>query len=164
MEPKPRKRIVSKGAYAAAMGQKAALGAGTLILFLLTTLLFLIALIAFFAGVSAWAGDWPVWDGPFGVATVTPVLKMKCWAVSLVCIAAGAGIKWATEAGLKKTAQSIDVLLLTRANTAALPAPDSLVRASSEPVQAQEAVLLRAAAQGQETPAEELVRASVGQE
>lgn len=53
---------------------------------------------------------------------------------------------------------------LTRHNTADLPAPDSLVRASSKPVQAQEAVLLRAAAQEVETPAEELVRASVGQE
>ena len=53
---------------------------------------------------------------------------------------------------------------LTRANTADLPAPDSLVRASSEPLQAQESVLLRAATEKGETPPEQLVRASVGQE
>lgn len=85
--------------------------------------------------------------------------KLKCWAVSLVCIAAGAGIKWATEAGLKKTAQSIDVLPLTRANTADIPAPKSLVRASSEPMQIQEAVLLRAAEAEQEKHEEQLLRA-----
>lgn len=44
-----------------------------------------------------------------------------------------------------------------------LPALDSLVRASSEPMQAQEAVLLRAA-EGQETTQEQLVHAVNGQE
>ena len=53
---------------------------------------------------------------------------------------------------------------LTRANTADLPAPDSLVRASSEPMQAQEDVLLRAAATGNDTPPEEMLRASKGHE
>ncbi len=52
---------------------------------------------------------------------------------------------------------------LTRFNTADLPAPDSLVRASSEPMQAQQAVLLRAAAEGQDRHEEELVRAVEGQ-
>ena len=45
-----------------------------------------------------------------------------------------------------------------------LPAPDSLVRASAEPLQAQEAVLPRAAAEGMETQKGKLVRASTGQE
>lgn len=52
-----------------------------------------------------------------------------------------------------------DVVPLTRANAADLPAPDSLVRASAEPMQAQEAVLLRAAAHVIDTPPEQLVRA-----
>ncbi len=52
----------------------------------------------------------------------------------------------------------------TNTNNADLPAHQTLVRASSEPLQAQEAVLLRAAAEGIETPPEELMRASVGQE
>lgn len=47
---------------------------------------------------------------------------------------------------------------LTRANTAALPARQTLVRASDEPEQAQKAVLLRAATQEQETLPEQLVR------
>ena len=49
---------------------------------------------------------------------------------------------------------------LTHANATHLPAPDTLVRASVEPTQEQHAVLLRAAAAGQQTPPEQLVRAS----
>ena len=52
----------------------------------------------------------------------------------------------------------------TDTNNADLPARQTLVRASSEPMQVQQAVLLRAATEGQETPAEQLVRASVGQD
>ena len=68
--------------------------------------------------------------------------------------------------GSRKTWETVHSLHpLTRANTADLPAPGSLVRASSEPVQAQGTVLLRAAIEGNQTPAVELVRASVrGQE
>lgn len=47
---------------------------------------------------------------------------------------------------------------LTRVNIADLPALESLVRPSSEPLQAQEAVLLRAATKGEETHLEQLVR------
>ncbi len=47
----------------------------------------------------------------------------------------------------------------TRANTADLPAPESLVRASEEPMQVQEAVLLRATMEGQERHEEQLLRA-----
>ena len=43
-------------------------------------------------------------------------------------------------------------------NNAALPVQQTLVRASSEPTQEQQAVLLRAVAEGQETPPEQLVR------
>jgi hypothetical protein len=49
---------------------------------------------------------------------------------------------------------------LTRANTADILAPDSLVRASAEPVQQQQAVLLRAATEGVERHKEQLVRAA----
>ena len=51
---------------------------------------------------------------------------------------------------------------LTRANIGHLPAPDSLVRASAEPVQEQQSVLLRAATEGMERHEEQLVRASTG--
>ena len=49
----------------------------------------------------------------------------------------------------------------TNTNNADLPAHQTLVRASSEPLQTQEAVLLRAATEGMETPPEEMLRASV---
>lgn len=71
--------------------------------------------------------------------------------------------KWGEES-LKHFAEPQNMLPFTRANTAALPAPDSLVRASEQPQQAQESVLLRAVAQGVETPSEQLVRASAGME
>lgn len=51
----------------------------------------------------------------------------------------------------------------TNTDNAALPLRQTLVRASSEPMQAQQSVLLRAA-RGQETPVEQLVRPVVGTE
>jgi hypothetical protein len=47
--------------------------------------------------------------------------------------------------------------------TAYLPAEEVLVRGSQEPIQEQSAVLLRAAGEGDEVPAEELLRASTGE-
>ena len=80
--------------------------------------------------------------------------------LSLLC-----GLAYHTgRKGIENLCAVYDMKPLTRANTADLPAPDTLVRASSEPMQAQQAVLLRAAAEGQETPQEEMLRASVGQE
>lgn len=49
---------------------------------------------------------------------------------------------------------------LTRANTRDLSAPESLVRASQEPVQAQKSILLRAAMETTEKQEAELLRAS----
>lgn len=49
-------------------------------------------------------------------------------------------------------------------NNAALPLRRTLVRASSEPMQAQKAVLLRAAEEGQEKHEEQLVRAFLGEQ
>jgi hypothetical protein len=63
-----------------------------------------------------------------------------------------------SNAVLDRVDQMNNVIPLTRANTADLPASESLVRASAEPIQQQEAVLLRAATQGVETPSEQLLR------
>lgn len=60
---------------------------------------------------------------------------------------------------MKKSKENI-VVPLTRANTAGLPAPDSLVRASQEPLQAQQKILLRPALETTERQEEELLRAS----
>ena len=77
----------------------------------------------------------------------------------LLCCAIG--LWW----GKRRTWKAVEAIQpIDAANTADLPAPDSLVRASSEPLQAQEGVLLRAAAHEQETPPEQLVRAAGGTE
>lgn len=64
-----------------------------------------------------------------------------------------------------KRARKINVgIPLSNANTAHLPAADTLVRASAEPMQAQQNVLLRVALEGQKRHEEQLVRASSRQE
>ena len=65
----------------------------------------------------------------------------------------------------RRRAQKIPVSApITRANTAHLPAIDTLVRASTEPTQTQKAVLLRPALEKAERHEEQLLRASQGQE
>ena len=82
-------------------------------------------------------------------------------AVSLI----GAVIFWRWGRDTYSQAKQVpSVLPLTRANTADLPALDSLVRASSEPIQEQQSVLLRAATETQERHEEQLVRAVGGPE
>jgi len=69
------------------------------------------------------------------------------------CVFGGVGLrakKWATNLDSKIPVQ----------NAAGLPASESLLRSSAEPVLEQRAVLLRAAGQGPETPAEHLLRAA----
>ncbi len=59
---------------------------------------------------------------------------------------------------LKKSWALGNVVPVTRANTGDLPAIESLVRASQEPTQEQQSILLRAAADTNQTPAEQLLR------
>jgi len=61
---------------------------------------------------------------------------------------------------LIKKAQALNdnVVPITRANTADLPADESLVRASQEPVQEDQSILLRSAADTNQTPADQLLR------
>ncbi len=58
-----------------------------------------------------------------------------------------------------KRAKSLGkVIPLTRANTADLPATESLVRASQEPTKEDQSILLRPAVEIQHTPADQLLR------
>jgi len=58
--------------------------------------------------------------------------------------------------------RKIDIgIPLTRANTADLSAHDSLVRASQEPVQEQQSILLRPTMEADTSPPEQLLRASL---
>ena len=136
MEPKTGKRIVSKGEYVKLQGKRlwlylCSLLTGISIVLLCCNICFL----HYFS--SGWCAFLIL-----GIACMVWCGKIKT------------AQQWYQEA------QKVPAVTpLTRANTTNLTAPDSLVRASSEPMQAQEAVLLRAAAQGAETPPEQLVRA-----
>ena len=63
-----------------------------------------------------------------------------------------------------KKSANIKLVPLTHANTADLPATESLIRASQEPVQAQETALLRAVYDSNKGHEAQLLRAMVGAE
>lgn len=144
MEPKTSRKIVSKGAYAKQLAVRS-----------------ILLLLGVTEGILVWrtvTNLLRLWlTRPEGIAnSIGPI--MLC-VVILLFTTFGLGMLM-----IVKTVGKINLgVPLTRANTADLPAPDSLVRASTEPEQAQQAVLLRAAAKEQERQAEELVRAVAGQ-
>ena len=139
-----RKKIVSKGAYATQVGNKAGTSVFGLILLFFCLVGAVTTLVAL--------------DGAVGPLTIFTLVGAGL---------AGGGTLYLGYLGGRTIKEAVRIntgIPLTRANAADLPAPESLVRASSEPLQAQEAVLLRAAAEGMETPPEQLVRAVNGQE
>ena len=145
MEPMTGKRIVSKGEYVRQIVLK------TILLFLGAT-----ASIIIFVCLKNLLRLWLT--RPEDIPISIGVVVVGAVAILLM----GYGVTMLTVIkGVRRI--NVDVPL-TRANTANLPAPDSLVRAGSEPMQAQEAVLLRAVAEGQETLPEQLVRAVNGHE
>ena len=146
MEPKTEKRIVSKEAYWRTIRVK-------YLLVICTTLLML------FTVVYCPLSLWHLLPSNPNSPLLIPMLALLVLMVPLCCCM----VYW-TIKGIKEIIRIDPGVPLTRANTANLPAPDSLVRASEQPLQAQEGVLLRGAAEGMETPPEQLVRASVGME
>ena len=153
MEPKMRRRIVSKGAYATIRRQEAfKFSIGLCFIVIAGMALFVGLIIGVRFGIEA----------QYGVSIKAQgVMAAACSVTALFCgIGAFLCFK-ALQGSLYEVGQIEVKSLFIRVNTADLPAHDSLVRASSEPLQTQETVLLRAAAQGMETPPEQLVRASV---
>jgi len=66
---------------------------------------------------------------------------------------------WIVAGNVVKKVKALgNVVPVTRANTADLPADESLVRASQEPAQEDQSILLRAAADATQTPVEQLLR------
>ena len=150
--PQTGKRIVSKGEYVVIHGVK------------LSIRLFAICMVAlqpFFYLALVWLSIALICR-----AFIASTWKEILWTITLfgpVILICSLGLYYVE--GLWKAildyADRVDAgVPLTRANTAALPAHESLVRAGAEPVQEQQAVLLRAAAQTQERHKEQLVRAS----
>jgi hypothetical protein len=79
---------------------------------------------------------------------------------SLIVLGMATALYYAGRVHLKLARAIEPVTPLTRANIGDLPAPQTLVRASQEPMQEHQAELLRAAQYGKETHAEELLRAT----
>lgn len=136
MEPKTGKRIVSKGEYVRFQVKRTALW-----------------ICGFSLGLSTLLGG--VLTLGCGIAAVACLWYFRWEGIgkSFICLA-GMGVAGALTQNAGNYGSHIlgiadtmnEVLPLTRANTADLPAPDTLVRASAEPVQEPQTVLLRAAA------------------
>ena len=149
--PPTGKRIVSKGEYVKVQGLRVGL-----VCFGVTTVLLCLASVAFLLT-------------ELGRNDHTPPGKrfenQVSWQTMLLVLAiVGAFIYFMnrmTELIGSKVTRIEPGVPLTRANTADLPANDTLVRAGAEPTQQQQAVLLRAATQTQERHEEQLVRAAM---
>ena len=82
----------------------------------------------------------------------------------LILLTWGAGYIFGISQRALRAARDIDTgIPLTHHNTEQLPAEEILVRATTEPLQALESVLLRPAVEGDETPKEQLLRGGVPQ-
>jgi hypothetical protein len=144
MSEKPRKRLVS---WQQCLGIKGVKGAGYSfsIVCILGGLLFLFFGLMFAAsGLSERHIEGPLeWILPGGFMS----------GLGIATIRGGKML-------FKYTKEIPPVQLITHHNTGQLPEVETLVRASDLPTSHQQANLLRAAPQGSETPAEELLRAA----
>lgn len=157
-KPKPGRRIVSRGEYAVRVGKRIGTGFWGCGLLLMAVFFGLFSAGMACASVQAIIDIYFHHSNGLALDRLTPL-------VTCVFFLMITKFLWKRgNANVELSTQKMYVIPLTRVNTADLPAPEILVRASSEPPQAQESMLLRAAAEGQETPPEQLVRAFVGQE
>jgi len=152
MEPKKKpKRIVSRAEYVKIQSIRLGLNVSSLCLLLLAISAALFAL-ACMAGL------------------VLSLPYLFTWAyitlLGLAVVIIGTGVLFTLVLikSVNKTKSLEDVVLATRANTADLPAVDSLVRASVKPEQAEADVLLRPTTEVQQTPPEQLLRSTTGEE
>ena len=151
MEAQISRRIVSKREYAAVQAKRGGLTAAALILGI-------IYVVYVYAAVKycIWLGLSLALGG-----TVTGIVPGYFVALVLMPLAFSC-IRW-----MQRSIRAIEfiqrVIPVTRANSRNLPLPDSLVRASTEPVQEQGSILLRAAASRDEKHMDQLLQASMGQ-
>ena len=151
MKQEPGKRIVSKGEYVAAKTYAFTLSGATILCGLAIALLLLALPICW--GIDTHESD--ILVSLFLCASFTCVFCLPILLLIGIWLLRGSRKSWKTV----RTMQPINY-----ANTAELPAADSLVRASQEPLQAQQTVLLRAARETTEGQEDELLRASGGLE
>ena len=145
----PAKRIVSKSEYAALVSKREAKRWGSVGLAVAVAVCILSTLGLVLAGLLADGMGW----------------RALCFVAAVPVLSAAWIIKNLAEKSMLEASVALNVVPLTRANIGDLTVFESLVRASQEPVQAQQAELLRPAAQGGgESPAEELLRAATTRE
>jgi hypothetical protein len=148
-----RKRILSKGQYVFHLGKKVTLAPFGCLLCLLGGLGLLIALCMAITVVSGWLSLLFSQNSiDLGILVTGFVVMGLTGSLSLASL-------WTGLKAIEAVTEMEPVAPLTRHTAEQLPEPESLVRASSEPAIEQSDVLLRAAHPGQETPAEELLRA-----
>ncbi len=140
----PARRVVSKAEYAARLGRREVQRWGSLAIAVVVGICAAIGIL-FTLGMFTGPGS------PLGIVT-------GLWA--LVAFLAAWKLKVFAEKTMREAQSKLDVVPMTRANIGDLPASHTLVRASQEPPQSQQAELLRATEYSAETPAEELLRAS----
>ena len=145
---KPPRRIVSKKAYVRNLYRKASAastGMGLLAISLLALVMAIFLLVAMVSSI---------------VAHIVPLwLSLLLLACTGLLGGGGIFILHLGRRAIREAKQMQAGVPLTRANIGDLPVPESLVRASSEPVQSLQAVLLRAATGTDTTSSEHLVRA-----
>ena len=146
------KRIVSKGQYMALVGKREALRWSSIVMAAATAGLLMCA--AFFVRMAVMV---PVAQG-WSTSPVADGWMVWHIAGGVLCIGGAWRVKKTAEHAMQRALKPLEVVPLTRTNLADVPSPESLVRASAEPVQRQEAVLLRAAAQSEVKQAEQLLR------
>jgi hypothetical protein len=141
-EPKPpNKRVVSKPKYVAYLAQKVTLTTVSSTILVCGMMLILCAFLRMGRTLDSTRIGWN-----------TNVFNMLCCAL-------GGWLLLRYGMALDNRTDEIEpVLPSTRENVKQLPAEETLVRASTEPTQQQEKVLLRAATAGAETPPEQLLR------
>ena len=144
-EPKVGRRIVSRGEYMKVQVQRTGVALESGFLLLTCFVCGFLAFVSCISGVMNWASLSSQADGVIPYDPATKILILVCVVFALVLGAACHRAHRMYENGLERLSSMNTVVPLTRANTAALAANDSLVRASKEPAQAQEGVLLRAA-------------------
>jgi hypothetical protein len=141
-EPKPpKKRVVSKSEYAAHLAKRTTLKAGSSVMLMSSAAFFVIA---------------------FNYVLEACLIKnfVPMLGVALVSALAGCLLIWGGKA-TQKRAEKIELLFPLAYQHLEQHAEETLLRASTEPIEEIEKVLLRAATGAAETPPEQLLRPDV---
>ena len=163
LPPRPGKRFVSRSRYLRAQAKRAGLNTLAVGSWIAATLCVSFCFSCLDARLLEHVFD--LWHIPGRFVSIDGRFTMRVLCGLSLLFATIAWVSARIGMKAQKSAAQIDPgLPLTRANSVRLAAPDTLVRASAEPVQAQETVLLRATVEGRQTPSEQLVRAVGGQE